>query len=245
MFRNGKVSPSISRGFTLIELLVVIAIIAILAAILFPAFARARENARRTACLSNLKQLGLGLMQYTQDYDEKLPGFTPQVANGNSINHFAARPEMNWQKEIYPYTKSWQINVCPSATYAVDGSIPQGVNATNYKGNGVIMQRCLPLAAIDEVSTVIVAQERDLVVHMAQLFPDQLNGKYRYWLLGDNALHFGGTNLLYADGHAKWKKISNVCVREFGLVEPATGTENSCGIQVVPNSVGAQLAARF
>src|SRR5215216_4432933 len=66
-------TPVKRRGFTLIELLVVIAIIAILAAILFPVFARARENARRTSCLSNLKQLSLGIMQYTQDYDERLP----------------------------------------------------------------------------------------------------------------------------------------------------------------------------
>src|SRR4028118_1774787 len=64
----------ISRsGFTLIELLVVIAIIGILASILFPVFARARENARRSSCQSNLKQIGLGILQYTQDYDEKLP----------------------------------------------------------------------------------------------------------------------------------------------------------------------------
>ena len=61
------------RGFTLIELLVVIAIISLLAAILFPVFSRARENARRSSCLSNLKQIGLGMMQYTQDYDERYP----------------------------------------------------------------------------------------------------------------------------------------------------------------------------
>ena len=74
--KTRRPAPGIKRshlGFTLIELLVVIAIIAILAAILFPVFARARENARRASCMSNLKQIGLGLMQYTQDYDEKYP----------------------------------------------------------------------------------------------------------------------------------------------------------------------------
>ena len=67
------------RGFTLIELLVVIAIISILAAILFPVFARARENARRASCQSNMKQAGLAFMQYTQDYDERLPQYAKQT----------------------------------------------------------------------------------------------------------------------------------------------------------------------
>jgi prepilin-type N-terminal cleavage/methylation domain-containing protein len=75
-------------AFTLIELLVVIAIIAMLAAILFPVFGRARENARRSSCQSNLKQIGLGIMQYTQDYDERLParviGVPEQMAEANS-----------------------------------------------------------------------------------------------------------------------------------------------------------------
>ena len=79
---------SARRAFTLIELLVVIAIIAILAAILFPAFARARENARRTSCQSNMKQIGLGMIQYQQDYDEKvvpyrIPGTNPFASNPN------------------------------------------------------------------------------------------------------------------------------------------------------------------
>lgn len=236
------------QGFTLIELLVVIAIIAILAAILFPVFSRARENARRTSCLNNMKQLGLGLMQYTQDYDEKLPKFVAQAPGGNSINHFMANlPYMNWQQVIYPYTKSYQINYCPSATPAAApwGPDVNYYNATNYRGNGVVIERGLSLAAIDEVATVIVAQERDEITHYAQLFPDDQNdnGIYRYWLLGDNNLHFGGSNLMYADGHAKWKLISNICVREFGLNEPAAGAENSCGIQKNPN--GVQLTARF
>src|SRR5688500_20208201 len=90
------------RGFTLIELLVVIAIIALLAAILFPVFARARENARRTSCQSNLKQIGLGIVQYYQDYDECLPASVTRVSttgyfyclnninylHGKSVNHF-------------------------------------------------------------------------------------------------------------------------------------------------------------
>ena len=95
-------------GFTLIELLVVIAIIAILAAILFPAFARARENARRVSCLSNQKQLGLGMIQYAQDYDEKFPN----LANaGTGFNGF-----YSWDDAIYPYVKSNQAYQCPSVS---------------------------------------------------------------------------------------------------------------------------------
>ena len=91
-------------AFTLIELLVVIAIIAILAAILFPVFARARENARRSSCTSNLKQIGLGIIQYTQDYDEKYP-----LADTGSQT-------FSWRRVIYPYVKSTQIFACPSNT---------------------------------------------------------------------------------------------------------------------------------
>src|SRR5471032_2605405 len=77
-----------SIGFTLIEILVVIAIIAILAAILFPAFARARENARRASCQSNLKQIGIGMTQYCQDYDERLPMGVIYPGNGYFSNDY-------------------------------------------------------------------------------------------------------------------------------------------------------------
>lgn len=108
-----RVARRTSRGFTLIELLVVIAIIAILAAILFPVFARARENARRASCQSNLKQIGLGLLQYSQDYDEIM------VANWNGNNGWepstpVAPQKYKWMDAIFPYVKSEQIFDCPS-----------------------------------------------------------------------------------------------------------------------------------
>jgi prepilin-type N-terminal cleavage/methylation domain-containing protein/prepilin-type processing-associated H-X9-DG protein len=114
------------RGFTLIELLVVIAIIAILAAILFPVFARARENARKTSCLSNLKQLGLSIMQYTQDYDETFPLGHAQQGGSDWIND-------GWQQAVQPYTKSINVFMCPSDTNA--GA--QSPKAPDYPWRGV------------------------------------------------------------------------------------------------------------
>ena len=102
------------RAFTLVELLIVIAIIAILAALLFPVFSRARENARRSSCQSNLKQIGLGLMQYTQDYDEKLPFACYDVDNvavGQTGNKGGAFP---WQFELSQRMRSSQVFQCPS-----------------------------------------------------------------------------------------------------------------------------------
>ena len=120
--RPSNVGRLAARGFTLIELLVVIAIIAILAAILFPVFARARENARRASCSSNLKQIGLGLIQYSQDYDEKYP-------------YSRTDPDpAPWQTKIFPYVKSSQLFACPSntgnTTILKDSqttAIPQGI----------------------------------------------------------------------------------------------------------------------
>lgn len=120
----GPITSRKIPGFTLIELLVVIAIIAILASILFPVFARARENARRSSCQSNLKQIGLGIFQYTQDYDEKLPngnfnngGNAAQNARIPLSNRWCMNQAINsstWMELVFPYTKSEQIYYCPS-----------------------------------------------------------------------------------------------------------------------------------
>src|SRR4028118_1234439 len=110
------------KGFTLIELLVVIAIIAILAAILFPVFARARENARRASCQSNLKQIGLGVMQYTQDYDEKLPN--------NFYGTVGVDIDPKWVDVIQPYVKSTQLFTCPSDSQANRELVTPSANRT-------------------------------------------------------------------------------------------------------------------
>jgi len=136
------------RGFTLIELLVVIAIIAILAAILFPVFARAREKARQTTCTSNLKQLALGMLMYVQDYDEKFPA--------QNIAHYPGGPGAYPQdaccveRNIYihiigPYVKNRQLGICPSAdeSWPSRGATPYGPAGvfTHYKFKHALCSR--------------------------------------------------------------------------------------------------------
>jgi prepilin-type N-terminal cleavage/methylation domain-containing protein/prepilin-type processing-associated H-X9-DG protein len=124
-------------AFTLIELLVVIAIIAILAAILFPVFAQAREKARQASCLNNLKQAGIGMMQYVQDYD----GTYPHNAGNATVNNY---PDINslgqvypfnihWQQQLYPYHKSWAIYLCPSDPNPLPAKI-NNPGVSGYRG---------------------------------------------------------------------------------------------------------------
>jgi prepilin-type N-terminal cleavage/methylation domain-containing protein/prepilin-type processing-associated H-X9-DG protein len=136
-------------GFTLIELLVVIAIIAILAAILFPVFARARENARRASCQSNVKQIMLGVFQYTQDYDEKFPMVHNETATLPSA-------DKSWYNNLQPYLRSTQIYKCPSDTNdtaAVNATYPVSY-IVNYNfgfgpGSGI------SLASVENVATTV------------------------------------------------------------------------------------------
>src|SRR5437870_793269 len=126
------------RGFTLIELLVVIAIIAILAAILFPVFAQARESARQASCLSNTKQLGLAVMQYIQDYDERfptpmypLPASDPSYAKRDSPWGIWYRYQYGWNHIIFPYVKNVQVFLCPSGQDGPDHNADTTSNHTD------------------------------------------------------------------------------------------------------------------
>ena len=206
-----KISTS-NRGFTLIELLVVIAIIAILASILFPVFGRARENARRTSCLSNMKQIGLGIVQYTQDYDEMY-----MVSQGNTNNYALSR--------IGPYTKSDQIFVCPSATsgftdilrstgtgttrnsYYVTGSGTPGGATYNW---GLFGTPAVSIASVTAPSETIMMSEQsdnssdwhiDFDPNAAPTGGNSDDANQRV-----TARHLDGAVYLFADGHTKWLK---------------------------------------
>ena len=125
------------RGFTLIELLVVIAIIAILAAILFPVFQKVRENARRTSCLSNEKQLGLAFVQYSQDGDEKLPNGIWSRFNDNNVGR--QYEGVGWAAQLYPYVKSTGVYKCPddSTTGAAATATTLATYPVSYGYNGI------------------------------------------------------------------------------------------------------------
>ncbi len=205
-------------AFTLIELLVVIAIIAILAAILFPVFARARENARRTSCLSNMKQLGLGMMQYVQDYDDVYPA------------HFGGpNGTQRWPQMINPYVKSNQIYNCPSRAgdfnyigdYDTAGRIGYGMNDWLNKwweadSTMASVQRpaeTLWIAEINGVTATDLAADPDSNSYRAiPSYYNKDNPTSDYYGMQTvpeprgrlSARHFGGTNVLWADGHAKW-----------------------------------------
>ena len=226
---------SILNGFTLIELLVVIAIIALLAAILFPVFARARESARRSSCQSNMKQLGLLLAQYTQDHDSRMP-----LRHGDDRNNYAnpanpvvaARP--NYWKALRPYSMSRGILKCPSVAditgTGAEATESAAADYNTYVANAVIFGR--NLAAIPNPAEIIAFQESRYKHTYALFRPVDNSGlpefdstsDYSYWHGSDGTrakfsnTHMEGGNLTFGDGHVKWRKGTSLRSGEFGLV---------------------------
>ncbi|MCD6362217.1 MAG: DUF1559 domain-containing protein [Armatimonadetes bacterium] len=176
------------RGFTLIELLVVIAIIAILAAILFPVFAKAREKARQTSCLSNLKQIALASLQYAQDYDEKLETYSsPHVGS--------------WREMIEPYCKNTQLFYCPSRK-----SIYAYCYNYYYLGFRALGDIKSPAETVLFCEGSIDDSSPPVIKSYNHINPPSQN-TYT-WISRPDARHNDGCNLNFVDGHAKWMKVS-------------------------------------
>lgn len=211
-------------GFTLIELLVVIAIIAILAAILFPVFARARENARRASCSSNLKQVGLGIMQYSQDYDEKYP--TRERADGGDGAIFS--------QLVQPYVKSTQLFKCPSNTSNVAeitarGGFPAVAldYAYNYRFARGPGESGISLAGVNSTaSKIIISERRSQWTNGGMAWPD-------WGINWDNegfANHLGTMNCLFGDGHVKAMRPTQTIqgVNMWGATNDSTFNTPNC-----------------
>lgn len=213
------------KGFTLIELLVVIAIISLLAAILFPVFARARENARRSSCLANIKQLALGVMMYSEDYDGRLLYYAAAPSESSS----------SMLTGVLPYIKNSQIFRCPSSN--LTGANP--ITSTNVPANGT--HYGMPATAGTAPNTIIMGSgsvqlmgsipEPALQCLFAEtmrsggsLFGQTGADRFRAnnltntsllgiipgfgaaGLVSEQSRHFDGGNYAFVDGHAKWLK---------------------------------------
>lgn len=201
------------KGFTLIELLVVIAIIAILAAILFPVFAKAREKARQASCLSNVKQLMLGILSYTQDYDEVLP---------DHYTHGGPYGTVPWNAKLEAYVKNHQIFVCPSnkfnhcttegsawgyVTWARYWPISYGFNTWNGGGTGgtppgpgYTGPRGRSLSWVVRPAECIFIGDH----YACYQFYCTTSNFVDDWNNRTNRPHNGGGNFAFIDGHAKW-----------------------------------------
>ncbi len=218
------------RGFTLIELLVVIAIIAILAAILFPVFARAREKARQASCLSNAKQMGLATNMYAQDYDDKfcyyatyVPPGTPRPVTGGTGTHY-------WWDLLYPYVKNRQIFRCPTVpkAWGYGWNLRMGYIGAHPTRTGELYEGVIQTSVAFPAETVLIADSDwtrstadygwsnsamlTIPYHVSRFTPQR---------------HNGGSNFVLVDGHAKWYRVlldpSYTGTGEVPLTLPPTG----------------------
>ncbi len=206
------------RGFTLIELLVVIAIIAILASILFPVFARAREKARQASCLSNLKQLGLAVTMYVSDNDECYP-LSPWAGNQTGWvwwNGDLTAPSFNGANgTVGPYVKNKQVFICPSDTVGKQNGCSYSMNSyLCWSGSTVMSDGSIPYPATTPVILEESAVSGGGTGSTDDAYFDVGSHETRFTPLHDwtpntiAARHNQGTVIAYCDGHSKWMSKS-------------------------------------
>lgn len=209
-------------AFTLIELLVVIAIIAMLAAILFPVFGRARDNARRVSCQSNLKQIGLGAMQYSSDYDD-------YVVPNNS------NPQRSYAETLQPYVKSTQIFICPN-----DTSTKQCTTLNSFRlsyGMNMLYETVIPFRIFEPATPRMMSyiETPTDTIFVGDSVATTVGETYCFQVIGDkfdagppatfggvggaltgstqamfDGRHFNGANWAFMDGHVKWMRFGQV-----------------------------------
>lgn len=234
MLRDCARGRSGPRGFTLIELLVVIAIIAILAAILFPVFAKAREKARQSSCASNLKQLGLAVQQYAQDYDETTPQTAINMGAGNAVYpNGTTGQNYLWYHPLQPYMKNVQVLNCPSyATPYTGGYHPPG----GIGGNQIGWARKLALYSYpSELAMIMDAGWNRTAEPNLAAASARADGYYLLdWDLlaavtgGDNSnapnpRHNLQTNVSFLDGHVKSLQTNNMIFDDPAVANLPTG----------------------
>jgi prepilin-type N-terminal cleavage/methylation domain-containing protein/prepilin-type processing-associated H-X9-DG protein len=217
--RQGTSSPR--RGFTLIELLVVIAIIAILAAILFPVFAQAREKARSSTCLSNQKQLGTAMSMYIQDYDERFPNWRTVVPK--SADH--PNGKITWVENMQPYAKNKNIWLCPSDNISAEAKelgLGGGTVAVNsywlnayvfrWSGDTPSSPPSVTLAEINYPATSIVFCDGPVNdgQHVWPGPPTEWCGVKSAVCVASQQRHSGGINFSFADNHTKWYRVESL-----------------------------------